>query len=61
MDKQKVANLAKSFSFSCKQVVKDKQLMQKLSSPALMLTALTVLNIVAVNIEASKRGWVSAS
>jgi len=59
MDKQKVANLAKSFSFSCKQVVKDKQLMQKLSSPALMLTTLTVLNIIAVHIDESKKGWAS--
>jgi hypothetical protein len=57
MDKQKVANLAKSFSFSCKQVVKDKQLMQKTSSPALMLTALTVLTIVAFDVQGSKRGW----
>ena len=57
MDKQKVANLAKSYSFSCKQVVKDKQLMQKHSSPALMLTALTVLTIVAFDVESSKKGW----
>ena len=57
MDKQKVVNLSKSFTFSCKQVVKDKQLMQKLSSPALMLTALTVLNIVAVTVDDTKRSW----
>lgn len=46
MDKNKLTNLANSFSLSCKQVVKDNKLAQKLvSSPALMLTALTVLEI----------------
>ncbi len=44
MDKKKVADLAKSCSLSCKKLVKDKQLMRTLTSPAVMLVSLTVIN-----------------
>jgi hypothetical protein len=60
MDKIKVANLAKSFSLSCKQIVKGNQLAQKLTSPAVMLIALTVLKVMVDQSEIDKRpswGW----
>jgi hypothetical protein len=57
MDKNKVVDLAKSFSLSCKQAVKDNQLTRELTSPAVMLIALTVLNVI-VEGEIDKRlGW----
>ncbi len=55
MDKDKIKNMVKSFSLSCKQVVKDKELMQKLASPTVTLLALTVLQIVSSNL--SKSSW----
>ena len=46
MDKNKVADLAKSFSLSCKQAVQGNPLTRELASPAVMLIALTVLNVI---------------
>ncbi len=56
MDKNKVASLAKSFTSSCKQIVKDNQLAQKVSSPSVRLIALTVLSAVVSNGTLDKRG-----
>jgi hypothetical protein len=47
MDRDKIAQLAKSLSTSCKQVVKNDKLTQKLTSPAVVLIALTVMEVVA--------------
>jgi hypothetical protein len=55
MDKNKVADLAKSFSLSCKQVVKSNQLAQGLTSPAIMLVALTVLKIMVNDVGIDKQ------
>ncbi len=55
MDKNKVKNLVKSFSLSCKQAVKDKELMYKLTSPAVTLLALTLIQI--VTLDAGKTRW----
>ena len=60
MDKQKVENLAKSFSLSCKQTVHNKQWMQKLTSPSTILIALTILDAVTI-LGGPKRGWTSSS
>jgi hypothetical protein len=58
MDKNKVTELAKSFSQSCKRVIKNKPLAQEITSPAVMLIALTVFNIVVNNVGINKRpGW----
>jgi hypothetical protein len=58
MDKDKVANLAKSFSLSCKQIVKGNQLAQKLTSPVVTLIALTVLKTILDDGGIDKRiGW----
>ena len=57
MDKNTVSDLAKSFSLSCKQAVKGNQLTRELASPAVMLIAITVLNVL-VESEIDKRlGW----
>ena len=48
MDKKKVAELARSCSLSCKKLVKDKQLLTTLQSPAVVLVALTVVNLISV-------------
>jgi hypothetical protein len=55
MDKKKVADLAQSFSLSCKELVKDKHLMRTLTSPTVVLVALTLMNIVSP--DQSRRGW----
>ena len=57
MDKKKVADLAKSFSRSCKELVEDNQLTRKLSSPAVTLVAITILNIVRVPNIIDKKSW----
>jgi hypothetical protein len=58
MDKNKVADLAKSLSTSCKRVVKSSQLAQKFSSPAVTLIAITVFNLLLVGVDANKKpGW----
>jgi hypothetical protein len=56
MDKNKVASLAKSFTSSCKQIVKENQLAQKISSPSTRLIALTVLSVIVTNSDLDKRG-----
>ncbi len=55
MDKNKVVELAKSFSLSCKRAVEDNRLAQKLTSPAVMLVAFTVTRIMLEVIEQDKR------
>lgn len=55
MDKKKVTDLAKSYSLSCKKLVKDKQLMRTLTSPSVMLVSLTVMNLVSTT--PLKSGW----
>lgn len=55
MDKKKVTDLAKSYSLSCKKLVKDTQLMRTLTSPAVVLVSLTVINLVSVT--PLKSGW----
>ncbi len=58
MDKNKVDELAKSFSQSCKQVIKSKSLVQEITSPAVMLISLTVLNMLVNDSGITKRpGW----
>jgi hypothetical protein len=57
MDKKKVTDLARSYSLSCKKLVKDKQLMGTLTSPAVMMIALTVMTIVSTEVGIDKRGW----
>ncbi len=46
MDKNKVADLAKSFGSSCKQIMKDKKVTQKFSSPTVVMLALTVAELI---------------
>ena len=46
MDKKKVENLAKSFSRSCKKLVKDKPLTRAIIAPELALISLTVIEMV---------------
>ena len=58
MDKNKVDELAKSFSQSCKQVIKSKSLVQEITSPTVMLISLTVLNMLVNDFGITKRpGW----
>ena len=59
MDKKKVAELARSFSLSCKKLVQDKPLMRTLASPAVMVISLTVIN--AVSVTPDKCGWFVAN
>ena len=42
MDENKITDLAKSLSASCKQALKDSQLEQRINSPMVALIALTV-------------------
>ena len=56
MDKEKVADLAKSFSLSCQKLVKNKQLMGTLSAPAIVLVSLTVMNLISVTPD-KMGGW----
>ena len=55
MDKKKVAELARACSISCKNLVKDKQLIRTLTSPSVMLVSLTIINLVSVT--PLKSGW----
>ena len=58
MDKNKVTDLAKSFSQSCKQVIKSNPLAQEITSPAVMLIALTVFDIIVKDAGITKwPGW----
>ena len=57
MDKKKVADLAKSFSRSCKELVNDRQLNRKLPTPAVTLVAITILNIVMTPNIIDKKSW----
>jgi len=58
VDKNKVAQLAKSMSTSCKQAVKTDQLTHKLTSPAVALIVAIVLDVVSSNNSIDKGiGW----
>ena len=56
MDKNKVTDLAKSFSLSCKKLVQDKQLVGALTAPAVVLVSLTVMNLLTVTPD-KMGGW----
>jgi hypothetical protein len=58
MEKNKVAELARSFSSSCKQIVEGDQLLKKLPSPAITLVAFTVIKTMLLDAGIDKRpGW----
>ena len=57
MDKKKVADFARSFSRSCKELVNDRQLTRKLSTPAATLMAITILNVVMAPNGIDKKSW----
>jgi hypothetical protein len=57
MDKNKVTDLAKSFSSSCKKAVKDNQLAHPIASPVMLTIGLTILTIL-VDCKIDKQpGW----
>jgi hypothetical protein len=56
MDAKKVTNLARSFSASCKDVIKGKLPIQSFASPAVWLVSLTVVDLIARNPNKSS-GW----
>jgi hypothetical protein len=55
MDKNKVADLARVFSLSCKQVIKSNPIAQELSSPAVTLIAITIFKIMVNDAGITKR------
>ena len=55
MDKKKVADLARACSVSCKKLVDDSQLTRTLTSPAVVLVSLTILDIITPT--PSKVSW----
>ena len=57
MDKNKVENLAKSYSLSCKRVVKSDNLAHALTSPTVALIAITVFKIMATDGGIDKIRW----
>jgi hypothetical protein len=58
MEKNKVTELARSFSQSCQKIVQENKLVRKLSSPAIILVAITVVNSMLLDIGIDKRpGW----
>jgi hypothetical protein len=58
VDKNKVADLARSFSSLCKQAVQESQITQKMTSPAVTLLALTIFRVISDNNPADKsRTW----
>ncbi len=57
MDKKKVADLAKSFSRSCKRLVNEGELNRKIPTPAVTLVAITILNIVLTPNITDKKYW----
>lgn len=59
MDKNKVTELARSSSLTCKKLVQDKQLMRTLASPTVLLVSLTVINLVSTT--PLKCGWSASS
>jgi hypothetical protein len=62
MDQQKVTDLAKSFSLKCKQAVNDRLWVQKLSSPAMILIAFKIMEVVVKgNVGPDKRSWTNSS
>jgi len=48
MEKKKVTDLAKSYSLSCKKLVKDTKLMRALTAPSVVLVSLIVINLVSI-------------
>jgi len=57
MDKNKVENLAKSFSLSCKRVLKSDNLAHALTSPTVALIAITVLKVMVTDGGIDKTRW----
>jgi hypothetical protein len=57
MDKNKVENLAKRFSLSCKQAVKSDQMGNLLASPAVALIAITVIKVMEIDSGIDKLRW----
>jgi hypothetical protein len=58
MDKDKVVNLARSFSSTCNKLTKDKSWLQQISSPATTIIAMTILKTMLLDIGINKRpGW----
>ena len=54
MDKKKLAELARSYSLSCKKLVQDKQVMRTLTTPTVMIASLAVMNLVT---STPNKGW----
>jgi hypothetical protein len=59
MDKNKVTDLAKSLSSSCKQAVKNNQLAHPIASPAVLTIGLTILTIMVDSGINKQLGWAS--
>jgi hypothetical protein len=58
MEKNKVSQLARSFSQSCQKIVQENKLVQKLPSPAILVIAITVVNSLLFDSGIDKRpGW----
>ena len=57
MDKNKVTDLAKSFTASCKQAVNDAQLQQRLMSPASIVLATTLMSVIIAGEIDKKIAW----
>ena len=57
MDKKKVAELARVCSLSCKKLVKDNQLMRKLSSPTILYVSLVVTTLITKDPYSYKGTW----
>ncbi len=57
MEENKITSLAKSFTASCRQVIKEGQLPQRLASPAVIAVAMTVLSVMAEGDIDKRIGW----
>ncbi len=57
MEQNKISDLAKSFTASCKQAVKDAQLPRRLTSPAVIAVAMTILSVMAEGEIDKKVAW----
>ncbi len=55
MEKIKVKDLAKSYSLTCKKVVRNTQLRRTVASPAVMLVSLMVINLISTT--PTKSSW----
>jgi hypothetical protein len=58
MDQEKITNLARSFSSSCKQLANKKPWLKQTPSPVVTLVAMTVLKTMLLDVGLDKRpGW----